>query len=180
MDSISAKWLFILILNVLNLISNSLIYPEFSWDTVPVWMHTCNSSGPWNETTLQYFTKYPIITFEKGTGVFATQEPYSSQYAEDKIIEACKQIKALKPSIICIFYYNSINDWTYYKLHDIFTENPLWWLRDNNNEIVLVPGGSNFPQPQQGMLVPDYRQKDVQTFWASECMYIYIVLYILR
>ncbi len=59
--------------------------PAFSWDTVPVWIHMCNTSGAWNVTTLKYFAKYPIITFEKGQGVFATEEPYASKYAEKLI-----------------------------------------------------------------------------------------------
>eukprot|EP01083_Nonionella_stella_P060302 157536_1 len=144
-------------------------WPEFSWDHVPVYMHTCNTSGVWNAPTLDFFTKFPIITFEKGQGVYSTEEPYASLYAEDKIIDSCKQIKALKPDIICILYYNSINDWTYYKLHDILAENPSMWLRDNNDKVVLVGGDKSFPQPSQGMLVPDYRQESVQTLWASEC-----------
>mmetsp|Transcript_19483 Transcript_19483/g.30963 ORF Transcript_19483/g.30963 Transcript_19483/m.30963 type:complete len:352 (-) Transcript_19483:2425-3480(-) len=148
----------------------ALRWPEFTWDHVPVYMHTCNTSGAWNDTTLQYFTRFPLITFEKGQGVFAlSPEPYASLYAEDKIIDACQQIKAYKPSIICIFYYNSFDDWPYYQLHDVFLQHPSYWLRDNNDQIVLVSGDHSFPQPPQGMLTPDYRQTAVQTFWASEC-----------
>eukprot|EP01084_Bolivina_argentea_P173448 300423_1 len=143
--------------------------PAFSWNHIPVFMHVCNATGPWNDTTLKYFTKYPIITFEKAQGINSTQFPYTSLYAENKIIESCKQIKSIKPDIICIFYYNSIIDWPYYRLHDKFIENPSMWLRDNNNDIVLIGGDKSFPQPSQGMLVPDYRQEIVQTFWASEC-----------
>ena len=151
-------------------ITLSIKMPYFSYDTVPVFMHTCNSSGPWNDTTLKYFAKYPIITFEKGTGVNSTQEPYSSLYTEDKIIKACKQIKSIKPEIICIMYYNSMYDWPYYYLHEILASNPKYWLRDNNNRIVLHGGDKNFPQPEQGMLIPDYRQPEVQQLWASECI----------
>eukprot|EP01084_Bolivina_argentea_P198893 340444_1 len=146
--------------------------PAFSWDTLPVWIHMCNTSGVWNDTTLKYFAKYPIITFEKGQGVFATEEPYASKYAEDKIIDACRQIKAVKPDIICIFYYNSINDWTMYKIHETLAEHPEWWLRDNNNRVVLIGGDKSFPQPEQGMLVPDYRQPIIQKLWADECINI--------
>ena len=153
-------------------ICNGVKMPNFSFDTVPVYIHVCNFSGPWNETTLQYFAKYPIITFEKGQGVYATKEPYASQYTEQKIVDACKQIKAIKHDIICIFYYNSILDWVYYKLHELFIQYPQYWLRDDNQRIVLIPGGSNFPQPEQGMLVPDYRQKEVQKLWADACINI--------
>eukprot|EP01084_Bolivina_argentea_P023705 44255_1 len=162
--------LFVVLIHFCN--TNSLKMPSFSWDQLPVFIHMCNASGPWNETTLKYFTRFPIITFDKGQGLNATQQPYASKYTETKIIEACKQIKALKADIICIFYYNSINDWTYYYLHEILAQNPSYWLKDNNNQIVLESGGSNFPQPEQGMLVPDYRQKAVQQLWTSECINI--------
>ena len=144
--------------------------PAFSFDTVPVFIHTCNVSGPWNSTTLQYFAKYPIITMEKGSGVYATEEPYASQYAEDKIIEACRQIKAIKPDIICIFYYNSLRDWTFYRVHETLAAHNEWWLKDNNGRTVLVGGDKSFPKPAQGLLVPDYRQKVVQKLWSDECV----------
>ena len=43
-------------------------------------------------------------SFEKGSGVYATQEPYASLYTEDKIIDACKQIKSIKPDIIWVIF----------------------------------------------------------------------------
>ena len=163
---------FIATLWTLCSISFGIKMPYFSYDTVPVFMHTCNISGSWNDETLEYFAKYPIITFEKGSGVFSTQEPYASLYTEDKIIQACKQIKAIKPDIICIFYYNTINDWTTYKMHEILAQHPEYWLRDNNNRVVLTSGDKTFPQPSQGMLVPDYQQINVQKLWAQQCINI--------
>ena len=166
----SALPLYVLYISSLIHLVFTVKMPAFSFDTVPVYMHTCNATGPWNETTIKFFSKFPMITFEKGTGVNSTTSPYASLYTEEKIIEACRQIKVIKPDIICIFYYNSINDWVYYKLHEIFAGHPEYWLRDNNDQIVLIPGGPKFPQPDQGMLVPDYRIPDVQKLWADACV----------
>ena len=44
------------------------------------------------------------------------------------------------------------------------------WLRDNNGKVVLMGGDKSFPQPTQGMLVPDYQQLEGQKFWASLCI----------
>ena len=107
---------------------------------------------------------------EKGSGIYATEEPYASQYAEDKIIQACQQIKAIKPDIICIFYYNSLRDWTFYKLHETLAAHNEWWLKDNNGQTVLVGGDKSFPKPDQWLLVPDYRQSVVQKLWTDECV----------
>ena len=159
----------ILISNLIIHIFSDLKWPDFSWDTVPLFMHTCNASGPFNDEALQFFTKFPIITFEKGQGVNATTEPYKSWYAEQNIVDACQSIKKLKPDIICIFYYNSINDWTMYYLHETMAMNPQYWLRDDIGNIVLTPGDHHFPQPEQGMLVFDFKQQQVVDLFANEC-----------
>eukprot|EP01084_Bolivina_argentea_P123446 218766_1 len=151
-------------------VSADLQWPEFSWDTVPVFMHMCNFSGPFNETALQFFTKFPLITIEKGQGVYATEEPYSSNYAEDNIVQACQAVKKLKPNITCIFYYNSINDWTMYFLHEIMASNPKYWLTAPNGTVVLTGGDKSFPQPEQGMLVFDFQQNEVIDLFSNECI----------
>ena len=150
-------------------ISLAVKYPAFSFDTVPVYMHTCNTTGPFNDETMNFFKKFPIITFEKGQGVYSTQEPYASLYEEDKIIQSCQRIKAIKPDIICIMYLNTICDWPYYYRHELFAEKPEYWLRDDSGKIVLKSCDHSFPQPDQGMLVPDYRQTAVQEMWAKTC-----------
>ena len=93
--------------------------PSFSWDTPPVFIHMCNATGPFNETSLQFIAKFPMVTIEKGQGINATTVmPYASYYAEQKILEACQSIKAVAPDITCILYYNSILDWTMYQMHE--------------------------------------------------------------
>ena len=163
------NYLLVLALNVIYA-SAELNWPQFSWDTVPIFIHMCNASGPFNQEALQFFTRFPLITIEKGQGVNATQEPYKSNYAEDNIIDVCSAVKKLRPNITCIFYYNSINDWTMYWLHEIMAENPGYWLRDDKGEVVLTSGDHHFPQPSQGMLVFDFRQQEVVDLFAQECI----------
>ena len=133
-------------------------------------VHMCNQSGPFNDSVIEYLAKFPMVTIEKGQGINATEEPYASLYVEDKIINACQRVKAINSSIICILYYNSILDWPFYRLHEEFVENPSYWLRDDNNQIVLLQGDHTFPQPPQGMLVPDYTQQIVSDFWVCSVL----------
>merc|ERR1712228_589045 len=76
--------------------------PNFSWDTVPVYIHMCNGSGPFNDSTNEYLASFPIVTIEKGQGVNSNNtmpSNYSQQYAENKILDACKAIKAMNESV---------------------------------------------------------------------------------
>ena len=40
--------------------------PPFSWETVPLFMHSQNQSGPFNETALKFMAQYPLITIGGG------------------------------------------------------------------------------------------------------------------
>ena len=126
-----------------SLINSDFHMPPFSWDTVPVFIHMCNASGPFNDSTLEYLTKFPMITIEKGQGINATMEPYASQYVEDKILDTFRRVKQINSSIVTIMYMNSILDWTFYRLHQEFIQNPNWWLRDMYNNLILISGDKN-------------------------------------
>ena len=39
--------------------------PKFSWDTMPVFIHGSNQSGPINQDAIALMAKYPLVTVEK-------------------------------------------------------------------------------------------------------------------
>ena len=133
-------------------------------------IHMCNASGPFNDSTIEYLTRFPMVTVEKGQGINATMEPYTSLYAEEKILETLRRVKMINSSIVTIMYMNTVVDWTFYYMHETFLEHPEWWLRDEFGDIVLTPGDYHFPQPEQGLLVFDYKQSDVVQFFADTCL----------
>ena len=45
-------------------------------------------------------------------------------YAEDKIVDTLRRIKAIDPNISTVFYYSSVLDWPFYKLHAEFLQHP--------------------------------------------------------
>ena len=69
-------------------------WPRFSWDTVPVFYHSCNFTGGYTPEAIDVITRYPLVTIEKGQGV---QDPTDHRYAEDKIVEVLKAVKAKDP-----------------------------------------------------------------------------------
>ena len=151
-------------------IDGEMRYPWFSWNTVPTYIHMCNQSGPFNETTNERLATYPIVTIEKCQGIYSNNTlplNYSSQYEENKIIEACQAVKQINESIICIFYINSILDLNNYYLHIEMVDNPSYKLLDDNGTIVYQ--GSTIPMPN-GCRVFDYQQEAVQNLFISECI----------
>lgn len=139
--------------------------PYFSWDTVPVYNHMCNKSGPFNNEAVRVLAKFAMVTFEKGQG-----SDVSDCCAEDKIIAAAKQIKAVNSSVYTLFYYNSVLDWNQYRMHQLFLQHPDWWLRNTSGDPVRIPGDHSFKQPKDGMLVFDFSQQEVRNFWSSDCI----------
>ena len=139
--------------------------PMFSWNTVPVYSHLCNKSGPFNDTALRTLVRFPLVTIEKGQG-----SNLSDCCAEDKILAAAKQIKALNSSVQVIFYYNSVLDWNQYRLHEEFLKRPDLWLRNASGDPVRMHGDHSFKQPKEGMLVFDFSKQAGRDFWASDCI----------
>ncbi|XP_065830203.1 uncharacterized protein [Oscarella lobularis] len=139
--------------------------PIFSWDTVPVYSHLCNKTGPFNDAAIQVLARFPLVTIEKGQ-----EANVSDCCAEDKILAAAKQIKAVNSSVQVIFYYNSVLDWNQYRLHAEFLKHPELWLRNASGDPVRIPGDHSFKQPKDGMLVFDFSKQAGRDFWASDCI----------
>ena len=67
----------------------------------------CNLTTPARVTSCIVgclFTQ-PFVTIEKGQGVTLGSSP--GNYAEDKIVDTLRRVKAIDPNISTIFYYNS-------------------------------------------------------------------------
>ena len=70
------------------------VLPPFSWATLPVFLHTQNSSGPWSAAALQRIAGFPLVTLEKGHNSPA-QRP---GHRLDKTAgAACAAIHAINP-----------------------------------------------------------------------------------
>ena len=97
--------------------------PVFSWDTPPVFYHSCNYTGPFTDAAVKVIAKFPLVVVEKGMDVDGPG------YAEDKIQAALAAVKKVNPAVAGIFYYNSAMDWPFYRMHTQFLTHPEWWLR---------------------------------------------------
>ena len=107
--------------------------PEFSWDTMPLYMHLRKASK-FTKEELKYIAKYPLTTFEKTTG----STIYGS--TEKGTIEAAKAVKEINPNAKILYYKNVVINWGSYKDDESFLKNnPEALLVDANGEKALMP-----------------------------------------
>jgi hypothetical protein len=90
--------------------------PEFSWDTVPRYMHVRKATA-FTDDEIKYLATFPLITFEKTTGA----REFGS--TEKGTLEAAQAVKRVNPDTKILYYRNIIVHYGSYdvdeKLKDI-------------------------------------------------------------
>ena len=137
--------------------SSTAILPQFSWDTLPVFFHSSNSSGPYSDEAIRVIAKYQMVTIEKWQGfdVKGTDD-------EDEMVLAMKAIKKANPKVATYFYMNSFKDRPEMtRMARQLKEHPDWVLRDSDGNPVKNP---------QGFLVFDLSNEEVRQWWLKTCL----------
>lgn len=107
--------------------------PDFSWDTMPLYMHLRKATA-FTKEEIEYLAKYPLITFEKTTG----SKTYGS--TEEGTIQAAKLVKAINPNTKILYYKNVVINWGGYKEDEAFLKrNPDALLFNNRGDKALMP-----------------------------------------
>ena len=78
------------------------VLPQFSWDTLPVFFHSSNTSGPYSADAIHVIAKYSMVTIEKWQGLYVQNVD-----DEDEMVLAMKAIKQANPKVATYFYMNS-------------------------------------------------------------------------
>ncbi|MEP4050477.1 MAG: putative glycoside hydrolase [Luteolibacter sp.] len=107
--------------------------PEFSWDTLPLYMHVRKATA-FSDEEFRFLSKFPLITLEKSNG----HKTYGS--VDAGCIEAGKGIKALNPKAKVLFYRNVIVHYGGYSFDKQLEEIPGWYLEGKNGKDKLVRG----------------------------------------
>lgn len=127
--------------------------PEFSWDTMPLYMHLRKATAFTNEE-IEYLAKFPLITFEKTTGSRA----YGS--TEKGTIKAAKAVKDINPNAKILYYKNVVINWGGYKGDESFLKkNPDGLLFNSEGEKALMPN------KKTGFF--DLTKEKVRSHWLS-------------
>ena len=134
-----------------ELVKNKL--PEFSWDTMPLYMHVRKSTAFTNKE-IKYLAKFPLITLEKTTG----NKTFGS--TEKGTFAAAKAIKKINPNTKILYYKNVVINWGSYKEDELFLkENPQAYLFNTSSEKVFMPNG------RTGFF--DISQEYVRDYWLN-------------
>jgi hypothetical protein len=131
--------------------------PQFSWDTLPVFFHSSNSTGQYNDDALKVIAKFQMATIEKWMGLEVKDVD-----DEDEMVLAMKAIKAVNPKITTYFYMNSHKDRPEMtRMARELDANPDYALRDDNGVKV---------KNSQGFYVFDLSKVEVRKWWLKICL----------
>ncbi|ANW96384.1 hypothetical protein AXE80_08880 [Wenyingzhuangia fucanilytica] len=127
--------------------------PEFSWDTMPLYMHL-RKATTFTKEELKFIAKHPLITFEKTTG----SRTYGS--TEKGTIKAAQAVKKLNPNAKILYYKNVVINWPSYKEdEDFLNKHPKGILVDEQGEKALMPN------KKTGFF--DLSQEKVRDYWLD-------------
>ena len=105
--------------------------PEFSWDTIPRYIHI-RKAEKFTDEELQYLAGFSLITLEKMTGV----KSYGSTDAGT--IEAAKSIKQINPDAKVLFYRNVFVHYPGYSFDNQLDSIAGWFLKTKRGEDRVV------------------------------------------
>ncbi|MEP3838632.1 MAG: putative glycoside hydrolase [Algibacter sp.] len=140
---------------VVQKVSNtaSSILPEFSWNTMPLYMHL-RKDTEFTKEELNYLAKYPLITFEKTTG----SKTYGS--TEAGVIKAAEAVKKINPKAKVLYYKNVVINWPSYKEDEAFLKkHPEAFLVDSKEKKALMSNNKT------GFF--DLSQETVRSYWLE-------------
>lgn len=127
--------------------------PEFSWDTMPLYMHLRKATA-FTKEEIKFIAKHPLITFEKTTG----SKAYGS--TEKGTIKAAQAVKKLNPDAKILYYKNVVINWpSYQEDEDFLNKHPEAILVDAKGKKALMPN------KKTGFF--DLSQEKVRNYWLD-------------
>ena len=119
--------------------------PPFSWETLPVFLHVGNNSGPFNDAAIEVMAKFAMVTLDKWQGPCG-QRPDATPACDEEgtMLAEARRIKRANPNVSTLLYWNSILDFPQYKLHAGMLVRPELMLADRQTgDIVRLDGGGH-------------------------------------
>lgn len=127
--------------------------PEFSWDTMPLYMHL-RKATEFTKEELKFIAKHPLITFEKTTG----SKTFGS--TEKGTAKAAAAVKKINSKATILYYKNVVINWPSYKDDEKFLrKNPEALLVDTKGEKALMNN------KKTGFF--DISQQKVRSYWLD-------------
>lgn len=106
-------------------------FPDFSWDTLPLYMHVRKATA-FSDEELDYLASFPLVTLEKTTG------QQSSGSTDAGTLVAAQAIKERSPHTKVLFYRNVLVHYGGYSFDDRLSRIPHPFLIDKQGHTRLV------------------------------------------
>jgi len=128
-------------------------YPEFSWDTVPLYFHFGKKTSELTDAEIEFVAKRSnFICLEKGHAL----DQFGS--TEKGIAHDARRLKTANPKMKVLFYWNSFLNYPLYDACKTMREHPEWVFCDKEGKPIHKSGRFE----QYNLLNPDFRR-----WWAS-------------
>lgn len=109
-------------------------YPEFSWDTVPVYIHYGDWDGYSDEAVAFMAEKSSFISMEKTQGYNTYGSAFKGQ------MEDARRLHTAEEDIKVIFYWNTLLDYPWSEAHEEYQRHPEWWLKTLDGSLDVKRG----------------------------------------
>ena len=104
-------------------------WPEFSWDTVPVYLHFGDNEGLTDEEIEFVASRSNFISLEKGHGA-------RTHGSTEKGIEFdAARLKRVNPNAKVLYYWNTFLDYSMFDAHAVYESRPEWWLKTKDGSL---------------------------------------------
>ena len=128
-------------------------YPPFSWDKVPVYIHSGNNLGLSDEEVEFIATHSDFYCFEKNH-CLSTHGSAEAGHEFD-----AQRIKAINPDITLLYYWNTFLDYPFTEANQVYESHPEWWLYYQDGTLDLKSGRHKRY---------DLSNPEVREWWAEE------------
>ncbi|MCP4310320.1 MAG: T9SS type A sorting domain-containing protein [Bacteroidetes bacterium] len=128
-------------------------YPPFSWDKVPVYMHSGDRDGLSDEEVAFVATHCSFYCFEKAHGVDALGSTEAGTEFD------AQRLKAVNPDIALLYYWNTFLDYPFAEAHTVYENHPEWWLYKQDGTLDLKKGR---------LKRYDLSNPEVREWWSEE------------
>ena len=149
---------------------------RFSWDTVPVFLHSDNVTGPFTDEAIEFIAKrFAMVTIEKYQGpnaggenkVWRPEPGVVECCEEDRIVANLRRMKQVNKNLTTILYLNSILDFPQYRLHELIKARPSLWLNTSEGTPLMMSGDGH---PHQDMMAYDMTNPIVRELFKEACL----------
>ncbi|EDM25438.1 hypothetical protein LNTAR_25255 [Lentisphaera araneosa HTCC2155] len=129
--------------------------PAFSWDKVPLYLHIRKNEA-FTSGELKLIAKYPLVTFEKTTGM----KTFGG--SEKGTLSAAQSVKALNPNIKILYYWNVFIYWAnFYEEQDNIKSIKNAFLKNSKDGSKKIVRGR--------LPAYDLTKKTVRDWWVNHC-----------